>query len=273
MNREAPSVSEAQRNHFDAFGFLCLRRYLSAAELDAVGREFDAAMAGVEAPPGENRSRILMSGDTPRLTALAEDRRFATAAEDLLGRRAICVQVAGYQFMGDTRWHSDNYDLLYDGVKFCLYLDRLTTSSGALRVLPGSHRNPLWQESGLVGDTTRRFGVAPQDMPAAAIETRPGDVVAFRHALWHASFHGADFRRMVEINFYADPDTDEEEVAFRLQMRRNHSPSAHLGRQLYSAFWRTVDREPRRRWVSRLREIGVLDTPGAPPVEAESTGA
>jgi ectoine hydroxylase-related dioxygenase (phytanoyl-CoA dioxygenase family) len=64
-------------------------------------------------------------------------------------------------------------------------------------VIPGSHR---------VGDG---FAEALQkqvghwdgrDIPAMALETKPGDVVVFNHNLKHAAFGGGSSRRMFTIN-------------------------------------------------------------------------
>jgi len=49
-------------------------------------------------------------------------------------------------------------------------------------------------------------------VPAVALETVPGDVVAFTHNLMHASFGGSGRRRMFTINCSRRCDTPEEIV-------------------------------------------------------------
>lgn len=260
-------ITPQQRNFFHAFGFLVLRRHLSPAEMSRTRVEFDAAMCGLrEASRPDLRivdhpNRFLMDGDAPSIVSLAGDERFAGVAELLLARPALCVQVVGHYFIGDTEWHTDNAGLGYEGVKFAVYLDPLHAGNGALRVLPGSHRNPLWQEAGLTHDTNAVFGVRPDRLPAYVFETRPGDALAFAHPLWHASFHGGPYRRMLELNYYADPVTPAERNAFRTQMHANHGPSAILGRQMYPAHWRSIRNTRHRRWIRRLRELNLLETP------------
>ena len=73
------------------------------------------------------------------------------------------------------------------------------------------------------------FGLAPEDIPAFAVESSPGgarlplahlivfargdaagavaDVVFFSHQTWHASFGGATGRRMFTLNFRCRSDT------------------------------------------------------------------
>jgi len=47
-------------------------------------------------------------------------------------------------------------------------------------------------------------------VPAIALESQPGDVVAFNHNLMHASFGGSSQRRMFTLNLNRHCDTTEE---------------------------------------------------------------
>ncbi len=50
------------------------------------------------------------------------------------------------RYIGDTRWHPDHrVDPTEDcyGIKFAFYLDAVGPDTGALRLVPGSHKNPL----------------------------------------------------------------------------------------------------------------------------------
>ena len=47
----------------------------------------------------------------------------------------------GNLYAGDTHWHSDGYGTRpVLSIKMAFYLDRVTRETGALRVIPGSHR-------------------------------------------------------------------------------------------------------------------------------------
>ena len=48
------------------------------------------------------------------------------------------------------------------------------------------------------------------EVPHVALETQPGDVVAFNHNLMHSSFGGSTARRMFTINCCAYCETPEE---------------------------------------------------------------
>ena len=290
------SLTPQQELFFDTFGFLLLKRHIPKEELSSIDDNFQRAMQKTfpHDPGGKgsfdpqampagadkrgivvryrdasrlNLNRLFMDEDTPELAALADGPWFTPVAEQLLPRGVICTQVVGHYRMGDTPWHVGNYYLRYTGVKFVAYLDPLNDSSGALRVIPDSHRNPLWQESRLSPNPEPDFGVPPTELPSHTIRSEPGDVIAFRHSLWHASFNGPDFRRMLEVNFYGDPHTPKIEQDFILQMKRNHQVAESLNRQFYPAFWRRPTSSRRIWWIERLRELGVLETPGLPPLD------
>lgn len=264
-------LSEQQKNYFDTFGFLILRQQLTAEELERINPEFNAAIESLLPPGAEydgktRLGRLFMDADTPTLAALGDDPRFADVAEQLLGKAAICIGIAGNYYTGDTRWHSDSHSLDYSGVKFTIYLDPLGARSGSLRVIPGSHRNPLWGQSKLTHETDATFGVQANEMPAYAFESQPGDALVFLHPLWHSSFGGGTRRRMMEVNYYADPETPESVEAFRDQMANNHISSTERGDHMYPNYWRTMDDARHQSWIRRMDELGALDTPGVPPI-------
>jgi hypothetical protein len=130
----------------------------------------------------------------------------------------------GRSATGDTIWHHDGREKLRF-IRFFFYLDPLDTESGALRVIPGSHKlgdsyaNSLVQAITNAGDLSAEetyqqdtgrhdegsaflqiYGVAPEEVPAAVLTSRPGDVILFDHRILHAAF-GGDCRRFFTINF------------------------------------------------------------------------
>ena len=123
--------------------------------------------------------------------------------------------------MGNSRWHSDGYARsAYRNIKFAFYLDPVGRDSGCLRVIPGSHhRGDEYAESlqdimssQRTWSMEDRVGVTGPEMPAVALETRPGDMLMFNQDLKHASFGGGTRRRMFTINVserFAEKDLDE----------------------------------------------------------------
>ena len=98
-------------------------------------------------------------------------------------------------------------------------LDPLTRETGAVRLIPGSHRPDHFvrQEEIDVNNPLELFGVPPTEFPGSiAVETNPGDIVIFNHDLYHASFGGGTRRRMFTMNCTRRAKTSEDlELAHR----------------------------------------------------------
>src|SRR5262249_4032453 len=120
-------------------------------------------------------------------------------------------------------WHSDGRHAQLRFVKIAFYLDPVDASTGALRVIPGSHHVGDSYGDGAVAALVpwvgaesdeneetamahwqsapeRMFGLPGSKLPAVALESSPGDVVAFNHNLLHSSWGGSSRRRMFTIN-------------------------------------------------------------------------
>ena len=268
-----------QKNHFDTFGFLVFRQLLTPEEVQIYSDEFDAGMdATLE---GGMHDRVvrhwapLMDSNTPFITSLLDDHRFADVTEQLLESEVLGAITDGNYRVGDTAWHPDQASLDYTGVKFTIYADPLTKSTGALRVIPGSHREPLHSAIAGVksldtkGDSRRDlesvFGIPPDELPAYAFESEPGDVLVFNLAIWHSAFGGSSHRRLGTVCLMADPKTEKERAAIRNVYRwhvETHYMPVYDG-QHWPEYWRSIDDPRHQRWVSRLDELGVLDTPPA----------
>jgi ectoine hydroxylase-related dioxygenase (phytanoyl-CoA dioxygenase family) len=255
-------LSEQQLAHFRTFGFLVFRQHLNPDEAARFRREFDAGLdSWIEGRDHDGKARqyaSLMEETTPFVAGLAHDPRFAAVAEQLLERDILCIAVDGNYQVGDTAWHPDTHTLNYLGVKFCIYPDKLTAANGALRVIPGSHLEPFHSTISRDADN---YGVAPDQYPAFAFESDPGDVLVFNVATWHAAFGGDNKRRQGIIVYYEDPKTPEATVGVQETMKGNHGFYAGMGRRMYTDFWRSIDDPGHQRWISRLEELDSLETP------------
>ena len=72
-------------------------------------------------------------------------------------------------------------------MKFVAYLEPLDGDTGALRVLPGSHR----LTDAALGHLYSLDLDVP-DVPGQVLATEPGDVIVFDPLLYHASWGGKD---------------------------------------------------------------------------------
>ena len=203
------ALTAQQKAFIDTFGYLALPGLLDDC-IDEIIAEFEALWAsrggGHNGRPhdGEARSCIVPFIDQrEKLCALLDDPRIVGLASGILGEDFNYMGSDGNYYAGDTRWHSDGWHKQLRHLKIAFYLDPLTRDTGCLRVIPGSHKlkddyaNSLQEH---LGDSDGQWGVDGNQVPAVALETRPGDVVCFIHNTKHAAFGGGHRRRMFTIN-------------------------------------------------------------------------
>jgi len=205
-------LTEQQLNFFNTFGYLyfpglladCVDRII--AEFERVWAERGGGHHG-KLHNNEARSCIVPFPDQNEyLSSLLDDPRIHDIAAGILGDDFNYTSGDGNLYVGDTRWHSDGYDgKRIPSIKIAFYLDPLTPDSGAVRVIPGSHHcgdtyaDCLQEEASKSVET---WGVAPEQVPCAVVETQPGDIIVFWHNTKHAAFGGSQRRRMYTMNFY-----------------------------------------------------------------------
>src|ERR1700722_20412473 len=140
-------LSNAQIYHFRTFGFVVFRDFL-AEHTNGLRTEVDAALRDAYAATYDERVIDGISGHylpmasalTPTSASLiCDDPRFIDASEDLLGGPVIPECPEGVLYFAEAGWHSDD-GIGVRGVKFATYFDHLRAASGALRLMPGSHR-------------------------------------------------------------------------------------------------------------------------------------
>ena len=214
-------LSDQQLAFFDTFGYLHLPGLLD----DCIGEIIDAFEqiwadhgGGHDGEPhdGTARSCIVPFLDQhERLCRLLDDPRIEGAIASILGDDFSYAGSDGNYYVGDTPWHSDGGGYCVTFIKVALYLDPLTRESGALRVIPGSHRFGEAYADALSDQLPRsgeRWGIDGRDVPAVALETTPGDVAIFNHKTKHSAWGGSERRRMFTINCsqrFPDENLDE----------------------------------------------------------------
>ena len=268
-------LTEQQINHFRTFGFLVFRQLFTPEEWKTYCHEFDLGLdALIPGHKHDGRTRFqanLMDATTPFITSLNDDPRFWETAEQLLGKEVLGVGGDSNYYVGDTDWHPDNQWLRQDSVKFTIYLEPLNARNGALRVIPGSHREPLHSE--IAGGSMRdyvdaphdvgsNFGVRPDQVPCYVFDSEPGDVLAFHTGIWHGAFGGDTKRRMGTIQYYEDPQTEVSLQAVRSVLHGIDRREIEVhGRPWFPDYWRTLDNPRHQAWVRRMDEIAALDEP------------
>jgi hypothetical protein len=252
-------LTRGQLDHFDTFGFVAIRAAFDsqatvqlqntaqAAYRDLLGREPRPDDVVWEADQVEERDDLRW--------LLEDDHIFETVAQ-LLGERFIWFGselMRGVARNGPVHhWHTDADKLPLRRLKVMIYLDPLRRESGALRLIPGSHRFPLhdalmpFHEAHLT-DKPRFFGMEGQDIPCFPVETDPGDVVFLNPWLFHSVYGDSGIRRNVVLKYSERPSTVDTLTELRESPRRFFVPHDGL----------VASHGPRiRRMVSDLLELG-----------------
>ena len=218
-------LTDEQKHHYEVFGFLHLRQVLTLNEVDTIRRESDRILAKLRDRkpfPGKKRqAEIPFFEHSPVLTKFIGDDRIYMIGVDLLGPDIILNATEGNLHVGDTQWHGAvDRPHPVPAVKIAFYLEPNTKETGALRVIPGSHKPEFGKMFEPLGrqhedPSVMPFGVPGEEIPSVVLETQPGDLVVFPERLWHGAFGGRPGRTQHAINYHANPATDEQKEALR----------------------------------------------------------
>ena len=264
-------LSDAQKRHFEVFGFLVLRQVFSASEIDEIRRESDRILrdnrSGRDFLGIKRQAMIPFFEHSPLLMALMEDDRVFDLATDLLGPNFILNASEGNLHVGDTHWHAGGpVPEPVPHIKIAFYLEPTTRDTGALRLIPGSNRPTFWQSLQPLNDSNEDlaeqiFGVPGDQVPCQVVETEPGDLVIFPESTWHAAFGGSPGRSQHAISFMADPVTDAQ-LAYISELHGRYNFSLHPPLPLVDS-----DRPRLRGMVDKLVRMGFGPPQVTPPFE------
>ncbi len=143
-------LSANQEQIFNDFGFIVLRKIFDQKEISIINSEFNSGLNIAEKSMSRAHIRKQLNWSNlkpeyPFLSALLEDDRFTSIAKQILGDDFIGSYSNSNSFSSKvTEWHPDisvrDYD--WKGIKFGFYLQNTSGSTGALRLIPGSHKSP-----------------------------------------------------------------------------------------------------------------------------------
>ena len=268
-------LTDQQIHQYHTFGFLVLKNMLKEDELKVVNEEFEKGYTK------KNKSELIagarvqlnwsnLDHHSPYTASLLEDKRFYGIAQQLWGEDVIGTNSQSNHYAGTrSPWHPDVGPNTH-GCKFTFYLSPVDAESGALRVIPGSHRPEI-------SDMIRKIrlkdndpgppedpGLAVNEVPFCSCDSQPGDAVIFNYLIWHASWHGSKNRRMVSLQYYKNPKTPEEIVALQAHgaaFTKNKKEKLTVA-QPYPDFWTSNPENSllRARWIEWLREWGFMES-------------
>jgi phytanoyl-CoA dioxygenase PhyH len=253
---QTPAASPVDVVYFRAFGFILLPRFFDprplAEEVDRVLR--NGSVRSWKVSDDEIRFQYvpMMTSETPHSLSLLD--RVESVASTLLGGPVLPIRAKGTRCYGNSPWHIDSTSVIAS-VGFLAYLEQLGPETGALRVLPGSHRPDFSQEIRANG----AIGLPATALPSHVIVTEPGDLIVLDEHLFHSSFGGAT-RRQWRVDYVCDPVGAEAERQTKAYFQNIYQPDWDGGYDVdrypsYGLDWHTSGRG----CVGRLGELGVYD--------------
>jgi len=215
-------LTQEQVNHFETFGFLILRQAFIPEEMEQINAAANELWDGKRQrnPDADDLGIAPFIELSPALAWLAEDDRLYPAMEQLLGSGFIWSGSEGQNSVISPNprhdWHADRpgaRELGYRRIKIMLYLSPMKKEEGALRIIPGSHRDPLHTElhpfQAVHGQKDPTFfGQDGAEVPCYALETQPGDAAVFSQSLFHGVYGKVPDRRYIALKFAARPTSD-----------------------------------------------------------------
>ncbi len=223
----AGRLTTAQIDHFETFGFLLLRQAFSPAEMEHIVEQAEVRWSELRGADPQLSSTTQLVEERPSLAALITDNRIYQPMAQLLGADFIWngseYHDEEYPTAAAHHWHADRpgpREASYRRIKIMFYLEPKRRNEGALRVIPGSHRDPLHSEllsfqlAHVLPDPSF-FDLDGRDVPCFALETSPGDVALFSQSLYHAVYGKLGRRRYLGLKFAARPTTDEHLASLR----------------------------------------------------------
>lgn len=208
-------LTQQQVNFFHVFGFIKLPG-LFKDDIERITQEFENVLQAYEGVlgvhDGSRRTMVPCVDSSYYLSSLLDDPRIQEVASSLLGDDFNYWGSDGNYYTGDTGWHPDGGEPKYLHIKLAFYLDELDGSNGALRVIPGSHRETDRYALDImhqVSKSQQYFGLHGSEIPAQVLDVTPGDLLIFNHRTFHSAWGGGNKRRMFTMNMcerYKDED-------------------------------------------------------------------
>ena len=264
MDTSSVILTKPQLTYYQTFGFIVLKGVLTPDEMNVINSEFEVGLeAAHRYNPGVGWSRQFQWSNLgpgfPVTSNLLEDSRICGLAEQLIGKDAIPTFSNGNRWVTDTHWHPDTPHTSLKGVKIACYLQPVDGESGALRFVPGSHKNFLNGEvASLLGDAESSI----REVPAHICESEPGDIILFDNRLYHAAAGTSTDKRQLTMNFVESPKNIAAKKEFTEvgDILRNQYARLNVQHPLFASEWAANPRgNPRRqRMIDWLHSESLL---------------
>ena len=268
-------LSKQDMTHYEIFGFILMKNMLDQKEIQVMTSEFETGLTRAENQTERTSFRKQlnwwnMGPDTPYLASILEQDKFLDIANQVLEGEAIGSFSSANSFSGNrTDWHSDTQAKHWKGLKFGVYLQSLNENTGALRVIPGSHKEPLHSDFKKIRlkesfdfseMKTDSGGLDVNEIPAYNTRIELGDVIMFDNHLWHGSYGGSEDRRLVTLGYFKNPKTKEELASAVQAVQQEKQVRATFPLLARHPEWTNNKghNKTRQFWIDRLKYIGYI---------------
>jgi ectoine hydroxylase-related dioxygenase (phytanoyl-CoA dioxygenase family) len=263
-------LTDDQVSQFKLFGFVILKNVFTQSELATLRAEFIDAAARTEASEGAfdgttTHTFSMLGEDTPFYSSLLEDSRFYGPASQLFGDDVFGLETNSYRYVSNSAWHfNDGAPNIHGyGPKYQFPIFEPTRAdTGALRFIPGSHKNSWQSELTQWWPLARGSARSEQGMgfldkvPCVVAEADPGDAVLFDMRLIHATSGGSKDRRMSCVTYYHYPKTPRELEVMRVTAQGFYeSPTRWNKAQWDEWFSNPHDSPLRQRWIDSWKRL------------------
>ncbi|MFB7665293.1 phytanoyl-CoA dioxygenase family protein [Kitasatospora sp. NPDC056138] len=269
-------LSPRQLSSFRQFGFLKLEGFFDAGTVASLEAEVRAQLASAYDLPTEIPDVVtgsmgyylpLMGEGSATSRRLVAGPRLVGLGEALLDGPVMPKPAKGMLYNDASPWHRDAAAPALRAVKMVTYFSALTADSGALRVIPGSHRGEF---SDRLTDYRAAWPLdSPLDeageadwWPGTSLDCRPGDLIVFDVRLWHASLFGR-LRAQWSVSYVAVPETEAERRAAHdyidLFLRAGHEYDAERF-PYYDPDWSKTDGPA---FAEAMADLGLIRVDGA----------
>lgn len=266
-------LTEYQVQQFNIFGFVILKNILANAEIKTLQSEFKYASDRNETEVGsfdgkQAHTFSMLGMDTPFYSSLLEDPRFHEPAVELFGSDVFGLETNSYRYVTNTNWHfNDGSPNIHGyGAKYQFPIfDPVKADTGALRFIPGSHKNPYqselanWWPLATESSKSEKGMVYMDKIPHCVAECDPGDAVLFDTRIFHCTWGGSIDRRMSCVTYYHYPKTNEEfEVMHPIAKGFYHNPKRWNKTQWENWFSNPKKSQIRQVWIKSWENLASI---------------
>lgn len=225
----ANGFDAAAARSFELFGFAVLHNLFSDAEVHRLRREVEGALrerfgtqfgantrddmpaVSDDEVAAEGNFMPLMANRSPFSQHLvADDARLSSFAASVLGECTVASPALTTLLSSDTPWHNDP-GIGARWLRLNAYLQSATAATGALRVVPASQHGSLPRDIARMLQDEPTARATPDALPGIALETEPGDVIAFDPRVHHSAWGGAARLRW-SVDFVSLPSPSDSKA-------------------------------------------------------------